>query len=110
MKSATLLFLIAAAIAMMASDASAAPLHVTRLSSQHPAGAVRVRLACDQDCRCWQTRYKQRSHRQKVDDQARLDPNYCPGGGHYNGHYRTGPATGLGFESRVPVRAFPFPF
>jgi len=29
---------------------------------------------------------------------------------YYNGYYRKGPATGLGFESRYTVREFPFPF
>jgi len=28
----------------------------------------------------------------------------------YNGYYRQGPATGIGFESRYPVRGFSFPF
>ncbi|WP_298377841.1 hypothetical protein [uncultured Bradyrhizobium sp.] len=110
MKNTTLLLLIAAAGAVIVSEACAAPVQVTRLSPQHPASVVRVRLACDQYCHCWQTRYQQRSYRRKVEDQERQDPNYCPGGGHYNGHYRTGPATGLGFESRVPVRSHPFPF
>ncbi|WP_050628983.1 hypothetical protein [Bradyrhizobium viridifuturi] len=110
MKNTARLLLIATAIAVTASDACAAPVHVARLSSQRPVAAVRVRLACDQDCRCWQTRYQQRRDRRATADQTRLDPNYCPGGGHYNGHYRTGPATGLSFESRTPVRALPFPF
>jgi hypothetical protein len=30
--------------------------------------------------------------------------------GYYNGHYRTGPATGIGFASRFPFRGFAFPF
>ena len=110
MKRTTPLLLIVAAIAVMASEVRAVSVHVTTLWSQPPASTVQVRLACDQDCRCWQTRYRQRSSRHGIDDQARLDPNYCPGGGHYNGHYRTGPATGLSFESRDRVRAFPFPF
>ncbi|WP_407146949.1 hypothetical protein [Bradyrhizobium sp. ORS 86] len=110
MKNITLLFLIAAAAAMVASDVWAMPVHVAMLSSQHPASVDRVRLACDQNCRCWQTLYRQRSHHRKIDDRERQDPDYCPGGGHYNGHYRTGPAIGLGFESRLPVRSFPFPF
>ncbi|MGY3697695.1 hypothetical protein ACVIGA_007775 [Bradyrhizobium sp. USDA 3240] len=110
MKHTTRLLLIATAGAMMASVACAAPVQVTRPSPQGPASIVRVRLACDQYCYCWQTRYRQRSYRRTIDDQARQDPNYCPGGGHYNGHYRTGPATGLSFESRLPVRSLPFPF
>ncbi|MGY4313930.1 hypothetical protein [Bradyrhizobium sp. JR3.5] len=110
MKDTTRLLLIAAAGAMMASVACAAPVRVTRLSPQDPASVVRIRLACDQNCHCWQTRYQQRPYRRKIDDQERHDPNYCPGAGHYNGHYRTGPATGLSFESRLPVRSLPFPF
>ncbi|WP_375780397.1 hypothetical protein ACE103_17145 [Bradyrhizobium sp. ma5] len=110
MKNTTRLLLIAPATAMMASVACAAPVQVTRLSPQGPASVIPVRLACDQYCYCWQTRYQQRSYRRTIDDQARQDPNYCPGGGHYNGHYRTGPATGLSFECRLPVRSLPFPF
>ncbi|QOZ35044.1 hypothetical protein [Bradyrhizobium sp. CCBAU 53421] len=110
MKNTTRLLLIAVAGVMMASEACAAPVQVMRLSPQHPASVVRVRLACDQNCHCWQTRYQQRSYRRKIDDQERQDPNSCPGGGHYNGHCRSGPATGLGFESRLPVRSLPFPF
>jgi len=110
MKNTTRLLLIAAAAAMMASVACAAPVQVTRLSPRGPASVVRIRLACDQNCHCWQTRYQRRSYRRTIDDQERQDPNYCPNGGHYNGHYRTGPATGLSFESRLPVRSLPFPF
>ncbi|MFB9269715.1 hypothetical protein ACFFWD_42490 [Bradyrhizobium erythrophlei] len=110
MKHTTLLFLIAAAAALMASEVCAAPVHVTGLSSQQLSSVDRVRLVCDQNCRCWHTLYRQRNHRWKTDDRERQDPNYCPGGGHFNGHYRTGPATGLSFESRLPVRSFPFPF
>ncbi|MGY3446314.1 MULTISPECIES: hypothetical protein [unclassified Bradyrhizobium] len=107
MKNTTRLFVVAAA-AMMASDVCAAPVDVTRLPSQRLANVVQVRLACDQNCHCWRTLYRERSHRRTIDE--RQDPNYCPGGGHYNGHYRTGPGTGLSFDSRLPVRSLPFPF
>ncbi len=33
-----------------------------------------------------------------------------PDHGRYNGRYRQGPAKGLGFESKEPVREFSFPF
>ncbi|NEU95316.1 hypothetical protein [Bradyrhizobium uaiense] len=110
MKTTTLLFLIAAASVITAPDVNATPAYVATLSLPHPAHVDRVRLACDQDCNCWPTRYQQRIYRRKIDELERQDPNYCPGGGHYNGHYRTGPTTGLSFESRLPVRSHPFPF
>ncbi|MBR0900053.1 hypothetical protein JQ616_34315 [Bradyrhizobium tropiciagri] len=110
MKCTTRLLVVAAAVAMTASEVCAAPVDVARLPPQHTAGVVRVRLACDQNCHCWQTLYRERSHRRTIDDPERQDPNFCPGGGHYNGHYRAGPGTGLSFDSRLPVRSLPFPF
>ena len=110
MKHTMLPFFIAAAAALMVSEVCAAPVHVAGLSSQRPSSVDRVRLVCDQDCRCWHTLSQQRNYRRKIDDRERQDPNFCPGGGHFNGYYRTGPATGLSFESRLPVRSFPFPF
>jgi hypothetical protein len=71
-----------------------------------------VRMVCDQNCDCWKTRY--REHRPLLADRPDLA---CPPPaagraalGYYNGHYRSGPATGVGFDSRDPVRGFPFPF
>jgi hypothetical protein len=104
------LFFIAAAAAFTTTAVCAAPVHVSGLTSQQDTSIARVRLVCDQDCRCWRTGYMARNYRWKVDDRARQDPNFCPDGGSYNGHYRTGPGTGLSFESRFPVRSFPFPF
>jgi hypothetical protein len=104
------LSLLIAAAALITTEASAAPLNVSGLMSQQSSNVDRVRLVCDQDCRCWRTGYIQRGYDEKVDPKEYQDPNYCPAGGYYNGHYRTGPGTGLGFESRFPVRSLPFPF
>jgi hypothetical protein len=110
MKNMTRLFFIAAAAACMTTAASAAPVRVTGLLAQQTSSVDRVRLVCDQDCRCWRTGYIARNDFRKIDDRERQDPNFCPGWGYYNGYYRTGPGTGLSFESRFPVRSFPFPF
>ncbi len=110
MKDIAHLLFIAAAATLMMSGVRAAPVHVFAPLSQQAAGVDRVRLVCDQDCRCWQTGYIQRGYYWKIDPRELQDPNYCPPGGYYNGHYRTGPGTGLGFESRYPVRSLPFPF
>ena len=69
-----------------------------------------VRLVCDQNCNCWRTRYRER--RSLLADRDDLAcPTSQPGRvGYYNGYYRTGPATGLDFDSRYPVRGFAFPF
>ena len=69
----------------------------------------KVRLVCDQYCSCWRTRYQGRQimladREDLVCRTEKSDRVY------YSGHYRQGPATGLGFESRYPVREFPFPF
>ena len=103
-------FFVAAAAAFTTTAVCAAPIHVPSLAPQQDTSIARVRLVCDQDCRCWRTGYVARNDRWKVDDQARQDPNFCPGRGYYNGYYRTGPGTGLSFESRFPVRSLPFPF
>ncbi|OAF19990.1 hypothetical protein AXW67_34170 [Bradyrhizobium neotropicale] len=73
---------------------------------------AQVRIVCDQNCDCWQTNYRERrpilaGHDDLACPAQRPDrPPY----GYYNGHYRSGPATGLGFFSRYPVREFSFPF
>lgn len=68
-----------------------------------------VRMVCDQYCTCWRTRY--RGRQATVPDR---DDLICQTGksdrAYYNGYYRQGPATGLGFEGRYPVREFAFPF
>jgi len=68
-----------------------------------------VRLVCDQYCTCWRTRYQ--ASRTIHEGRENL---VCSSRRHkrlyYNGYYRKGPATGLGFESRSPVREFSFPF
>jgi hypothetical protein len=73
---------------------------------------VQVRTVCDQTCDCWQTRYRER--RPLLADRPDLAcpprPSDRPVVGDYNGHYRTGPAIGIGFDSRAPVRGFAFPF
>jgi hypothetical protein len=103
-------FFIPAAAVCMATAACAAPIGLTSLLPQQASNVDRVRLVCDQDCHCWRTGYIAGNHARKIDDRERQDPNFCPGGGYYNGYYRTGPGTGLSFESRFPVRSFPFPF
>ena len=103
------LFLTAAAAALITTGAYATPLDATDSRSQPTANIDQVALVCDQYCQCWQTRYQQ-SHGRKADYRAQQDFNSCPGGGHYNGYYRTGPSIDLDFESRFPVRSHPFPF
>jgi hypothetical protein len=75
-----------------------------------PTRIEQVRMVCDQYCNCWRTRYQGRqttpTEREDLACRNRSpDPVY-----YYNGYYRHGPATGLGFESRSPVREFSFPF
>lgn len=71
-----------------------------------------VRMVCDQNCDCWRTRYQE--HRPLLANHPDLacppPPSDRPVVGYYNGHYRMGPATGIGFDSRTPVREFLFPF
>jgi hypothetical protein len=69
-----------------------------------------VRMVCDQHCDCWRTRYQERRPVLAGRDDLAC-PTSRPGrAGYYNGYYRTGPATGLDFDSRYPVREFAFPF
>ena len=111
MKNLTQRFFIAVTAALVTAETcAAAPVGVAGLTPRLKSSVERIRLVCDQDCRCWRTGYVARSCARKIDDRERQDPNFCPGGGYYNGHYRTGPGTGLSFESRSPVRSFPFPF
>lgn len=70
-----------------------------------PALTEQARLVCDQDCHCWRTAYPAQRSRVPIIE----DVNACPAGGRYNGHYRTGPSVGLGFESRVAKPTL-FPF
>jgi len=69
-----------------------------------------VRMVCDQTCSCWRTR--NRESRPPPADRPDLacPPPVTgrPARGSYNGHYRAGPAIGIGFDSRDPVREFPF--
>jgi hypothetical protein len=104
------LFIGLAAALVAAGTCSAAPVGVPSLTPQPAPDVERVRLVCDQDCRCWRTGYVERGYARKIEYRERQDANFCPGGGYYNGHYRTGPGTGLSFESRLPVRSLPFPF
>ncbi|WP_426439310.1 hypothetical protein [Bradyrhizobium genosp. P] len=70
-----------------------------------------IRMVCDQHCDCWRTRYQER--RPQLAGRDDLACSASPSGrvvGYYNGYYRTGPATGLDFDSRYPVREFAFPF
>jgi hypothetical protein len=72
---------------------------------------VEVRMVCDQNCNCWPTRYHER--RPPLADRPDLacppPATGRPALGYYNGHYRTGPATGVGFD-RLGARELPFPF
>ncbi|MGY3239809.1 hypothetical protein ACVWZ4_006752 [Bradyrhizobium sp. USDA 4472] len=72
---------------------------------------VAVRMVCDQNCNCWPTRYRER--RPLLADRPDLAcpprPKDRPALGYYNGHYRTGPATGAGFDS-LGNSELPFPF
>jgi hypothetical protein len=102
------LFLAAAAAALIAGWAYAGPADAADLKAQRRAHAHRLALVCDQHCQCWQTGYQMRSDGRDPRDLHNFIS--CPGGGYYNGHYRTGPSIGLGFESRYPVYSHPFPF
>jgi hypothetical protein len=99
-----------AALAMTTAAAAAAPLVPADRTVSALSPVESVRLVCDQDCRCWRTAYREHLTREArllraLDD----DANACPAGGRYNGHYRTGPSVGLGFETRVPhTSVFPF--
>ena len=102
------LFLAAVEIALLATASNAVP---TTDRACHPPVA-QVRMVCDQYCDCWRTRYQERRP-----ILAGREDLACPASrpdrpplGYYNGHYRQGPATGLGFDSRYPVREFAFPF
>jgi hypothetical protein len=104
----TNLFLSVVQVALLATSSVAGP---TTDREFRPA-IEHVRMVCDQYCDCWQTRYRER--RPILADREDLA---CPASrpdrlprGYYNGHYRSGPATGLGFDSRYPVREFTFPF
>ena len=74
----------------------------------HPA-IEQVRLVCDQYCTCWRTRY-QAGRMTREDRKDLICSSHRHNHLYYNGYYRKGPATGLGFESRSPVREFAFPF
>jgi hypothetical protein len=104
-----------AALALLTTAADAAPLSTAPLSTAPSGIAIvpaemvpveTVRLVCDQNCSCWHTAYRARRHEPLL---LADDVNACPAGGRYNGHYRTGPSTGLGFESRIAKGSL-FPF
>jgi hypothetical protein len=101
----TSLFLGAVQVALLAA-ASPAVVH----SDRPPV--TEVRMVCDQKCGCWQTRYRER--RPLLADRPDLA---CPPppvsgriSGYYNGYYRSGPATDIGFDNRDPIRRSSFPF
>ena len=75
----------------------------------HQPRIEQIRMACDQHCTCWRTRYQGRQVTLfDREDLACRTPKSDRV--YYNGFYRQGPATGLGFESRYSVREFAFPF
>jgi hypothetical protein len=69
-----------------------------------------VRMVCDQHCDCWRTRYQERRPLLAGRDDLACPISRSGRVSYYNGYYRTGPATGVDFESRYPVREFAFPF
>ncbi|WP_136626578.1 hypothetical protein [Bradyrhizobium macuxiense] len=69
-----------------------------------------VRMVCDQDCHCWRTRYHERRPMLAGRPDLACPPAARRPVGYYDGHYRAGPATGVDFDSRYPVREFAFPF
>ena len=69
-----------------------------------------VRMVCDQYCTCWTTRYQERQATPSVREDLVCRTPQLDRFSNYNGYYRQGPATGLGFGSRYPVREFAFPF
>jgi len=96
-----------AALAMLTSAADATPLGTpSSMRAGMPAPVETVRLVCDQNCNCWHTAYRAPRHEAVL---LADEVNACPMGGRYNGHYRAGPSTGLGFESRV-AKGTLFPF
>ena len=99
------LFLGAVQVALLATGGPA-------INQAEQPSIVEVRMVCDQNCNCWPTRY--REHRPPLlsdrPDLACPQPaTGRPAVGYYNGHYRTGPATGVGFDS-LGARELPFPF
>lgn len=75
----------------------------------HQPRIEQIRMVCDQNCACWPTRYQ--GHQASLFDREDLACQTRRSGRiYYNGYYRQGPATGVGFESRHPVREFSFPF
>ena len=100
---------LAAGAALLATASAAAPLSLADRAASAISRVEQVRLVCDQDCRCWHTAYRERLTREArmlraLDD----DANACPAG-RYNGHYRSGPSVGLGFDTRTPhTSVFPF--
>ncbi|MBR0794399.1 hypothetical protein JQ615_03250 [Bradyrhizobium jicamae] len=82
----------------------------TEPASQWRPPVQQIRLVCDQNCNCWHTRYHERRPLLAGHDDLAC-PTSRPGRvGYYNGYYRSGPATGVDFYSRYPVRGFAFPF
>ena len=102
------LFLGLVQVALLTTSSAAGP----ATTSEFQPLVEQVRMVCDQYCDCWRTRYQERRP-----ILAGRDDLACPASrpdrlplGYYNGHSRRGPATGLVFDSRYPVREFAFPF
>jgi hypothetical protein len=101
-------FLPAVGFALVVAGGACSPASAADQNSRSHGQNTRLALVCDQHCACWQTRYQLRKDGR--DDREFWSFNTCPGGGSYNGYYRTGPSVGLGFESRFPEHSHPFPF
>lgn len=97
---------VTALLAVLAGPTAAAPALLAAPPLAGPAEVTQVRLVCDQNCHCWRTAYQGPRTTQLA---AVDDVNACPAGGRYNGHYRTGPSTGLNFENRDQKKSL-FPF
>jgi hypothetical protein len=97
------ILLAAAAVASLATAASAAPLNVGGLATAEAANVEQVRLVCDEYGRCFRTRGPRYVQRYYDDDAyvARRSYGYYRGPGYYDRGYGYGePSVGFSFGTR----------
>jgi hypothetical protein len=97
------ILLAAAAVASLATAASAAPLNPGGLAALETANVEQVRLVCDEYGRCFRTRGPRYVQRYYDDDAyvARRSYGYYGGPGYYDrGYGYGGPSIGCSFGTR----------